>query len=165
MRSYPIRSDPSRLAQLLEVYDENSDGWSNEDLREIFQHQLRTPLLEDLRPAPADVQHLEFAAASQDQQPLKTFGDLLRHTKPPLDLLRLAKDFAKQADNKSDDSLPKKIASALYTLLIAAALVRLDKRITTMNDSDLSQGIKWLMDQSWIEPPMRELAAAALGSV
>jgi hypothetical protein len=149
----------SCLASLFEIYDANAIHWSEADLKEMFQHQLRTPLLEDLRPAPNMVQYLDSTVLAAGCQPLNTFGDLLRHSNPPIELLRLVKEFAKNSDG--DDALPSPVASAMYALIIATAMVRLDVRITTMNDAELRQGLHWVIAQAWIEQPMRQMAVEA----
>jgi len=152
---------PSKLGRLFEICSGQAIGWDQDDLAEIFRHQLNTPLLGDLPLSAIEIQFLDSAACAVDQPALVTFGDLLRHPSPPSGLLKLVKESAKQADGQSDDLLPPPVASALYALSIAAALVRLGERISTMVDADLRQGFQWVIAQPWIEWPMRQLATDA----
>jgi hypothetical protein len=155
----------SGLAGLFEICSGKSIGWGDADLTEIFEHQLRTPLLQDMRAAPAVIQLLDSAMFATLEQPLKTFGDLFRHSNPPIELLRSVKDFAKTSDGPMEDALPAPVASALYTLAIAAAMARLGARITTMSDAELRQGFDWVIAQSWIDAPIRQLAVEALATL
>ena len=56
----------------------------------------------------------------------KTFKDLLSHAEPPVALLELAKEFAKQTLKDSDDKQLKEIASALYYATAGVSRWRLE---------------------------------------
>src|SRR6202034_1517756 len=73
-------------------------GWSAVDLPDILAHQLRTPLLCDLKADPGQLLELLQLSKTNGGAPLNTFEDLLAHPKPPLWLLCLAKDFGKESD-------------------------------------------------------------------
>jgi hypothetical protein len=92
--------------------------------------------------------------------PPGTFGELFQHERPPLELLRLAKDFAKAAQANPGSAIPKEVAWVLYYLSIATALVRLRQRITHLSDVELRQGFDWVLAQSWVADPSRALAEA-----
>ena len=66
---------------------------------------------------------LRLAAESQGLL-LKSFGDLLHHPNPPLELLRLTKDFAKACRLSRSGPLPREIATLLYFASIIVAWVR-----------------------------------------
>jgi hypothetical protein len=155
-------SERSKHISAIDNCDINAMNWSDEDLNEILQHQIRTPLMEELQPEPGNFELVNLLSRTGNQARVATFGDLLTHSNPSLILLKAAKDFAKMAAGPSDDALPKQVAAALYILLNAAAIVRLNQKITTFDDAEWRQNLHWLMAQSWIELPMRNLAKEAL---
>lgn len=152
---------PSSLARLFEISDGHPVEWSESDLPDIFYHQLSASLLNDLRPDANIIQSLGLKGDVKDEPPLHTFGDLLSHPSPPLALLKLAKDFAKLADDRPDDPLPPTVATTLYLLLIAAALVRCNERITAMSNTELRSALEWLEGHPWLNESMRQLALDA----
>ena len=162
LRRGRIKERGIHLARLFEVGSGAVIGWDKSDLAEIFEHQLRSPLLPDLRPSADRIQSLGLAGRSNAGVPLKTFGDLLAHPAPPLPLLQLAKDFAKTADQRADHPLRAEVASALYELTIAAAILRHRTKMTTMAPADLKKGLEWTQQQPWIGIPFRQMAADAL---
>jgi len=98
---------------------------------------------------------------------LKSFGDLFQHPAPALELLELVKDFAKANLEHPESGLPGEIAATLYYTSIAAALVRLDTRISQLREADLARGWQWTLAQAWLDAPTRELltqAVARLGA-
>jgi hypothetical protein len=74
-----------------------------------------------------------------------------------LELLELTKDFAKANMDHAQSSLPGEVAAALYYTSIAAALVRLDTRITRLPDADLRRGLLWTSEQAWLDAETRQL--------
>jgi hypothetical protein len=135
-------------------------------LARIFRVQLGRPLLGALRPLATNLQSLGLAAPSLDGRPLETFGDLFQHPSPPLPLLRLAKDFAKCADTTTTaGQVPADIATALYFLTIATAILRHRSCITTLNIMELEEGLEWTSRQPWLDAPIRQVAATALNSI
>lgn len=57
------------------------------------------------------------------------------------------------------------MAAALYYASIASALVRLDTRISQLNDSDLRRGLLWAKDQPWVDSQTRSILLAALEKI
>jgi hypothetical protein len=92
---------------------------------------------------------------------LKSFSDLFHHPAPPLELLELTKNFAKANMDQSESALPSEVAAALYYTSIAAALVRLDTRISRLADPDLRRGLLWTKDQPWLDYATRQLLQQA----
>jgi hypothetical protein len=162
MRQNRIDPRSSNLAPLLRTGHANTFAWTDRDLAEMFDHQLRTPLLKFLRLAPADLDLLSSLAPAPEQAALLTFGDVFKHSNPPVQILRLIKDYAKHAGADAENSLPRPLASALYSLAIAAALVRGGHRITAMKNPEITEGLDWIIAQSWIDISMRQLATQAL---
>ena len=89
---------------------------------------------------------------------LKSFADLFHHPAPPIELLELVKDFAKANLDHPESGLPGEIAAALYYTSIAAALVRLDARISQLPDADLQRGLRWTMEQAWLDEKTKGIA-------
>lgn len=155
----------SRLATLLEIGLGRFVGWNENDWAEILRHQLASPLLSELKPDAGRIRFLGIDAGSLCGFQLKTFADLLKHPKPPLPLLRLAKDFAKSADGRSGGPLPPEVAQALYVALIAIAIVRHGERITTMNDATLCRNLNWAIGSEWMDGSIRQIATEALATL
>ena len=165
MHGGPLRSnrhDNSRLDRLFELGMGQPVAWDDWELAAILRHQLTVSLLADLKPLASQLQHIGLASQSAGGGPPQTFADLLRHPKPNLALLRLAKDFAKTADARLEDPLPSPVTTALYLSVIAAALVRHSERISAMTDSELRAGFEWTASQPWIGARLRQLARRAV---
>jgi hypothetical protein len=93
---------------------------------------------------------------------LKSFLDLFLHPVPPIELLSLTKDFAKVNMEHPDSSLPHEVAAVLYYASIAAALVRLERRITQLSEAELQRGLNWAREQPWIDGQVKALLDSAL---
>ena len=152
--------------QLATLFDVSTDGgerlWRDEELGAILRHQLSTPMQVDLinieRGLSLKVRNL---AESLDLT-LKSFGDLLAHPNPPVELLKVTKDFAKACRLSSHGSMPCEVASVLYFASIAAALVRCRRRITGLSNDALSDGFRWTLARPWLDEPTRALTEEAL---
>lgn len=159
------KSPPKSLAAFLAAGGERDRLWRPEELSAIFRHQLAAPVLVDLGGFdPATAARLKNLGEAQNLL-LKSFADLFHHPVPPLELLKLTKDFAKSNMDHPDSTLPNEVASALYYTSIAAALVRLDTRITQLSDADLRRGLQWTRDQAWLDDRSKELLAQALEKI
>jgi len=153
--------ESSRLAILFGVGTQREIGWLEDDLRDLLQHQLEMPLAKELYLEASQLRALELAGSDSVQQPLRTFGDLLTHDAPPVWLLESVKEFAKTADSRHDHPLPEKIATALYYLTIASALVRLKRQITSISEDGIFEGLTWLIRQTWVGAREKRLATQA----
>ena len=133
--------------------------------RDFLRHQLSAPILVDLGGFDsANAARLKMLAEAQNLL-LRSFSDLLLHATPPVELLRLAKDFAKANMDHPDGSLPKEVAAVLYYASISAAFLRLDERITQLKDADLERGLRWAKDQAWVNNQIQQLLAEAIGKL
>ena len=130
--------------------------WSITELAAIWRHQLAAPLLLDLG-GMNDAANATVAGHTRSGEKLQTFADLVSHPRPPIDLLQLAKGFAKSRRHAGAAVFPVEIASTLYYLAIVLADLRLGLRITKMDDSQLHRGVQWCLQQPWIDPATREL--------
>ena len=158
-----FETDRRQLATLLDVSSED-DGrlWRDDELGAILRHQLSAPLYVDLINCERGLALKVRNLAESLGLTLKSFGDLLAHPNPPLELLKITKDFAKASRLSPHSPMPREIASVLYFASIAAALVRCGRRITSLSDEALSDGLRWVLGRRWLEEPTRNLTAEAL---
>ena len=156
------KSPPKSLAAFLAAGEERARLWQPEELGAIFQHQMSAPILVDLGALDrATAGRLKTLSNAQGLL-LKSFSDLLLHPVPPIELLTLTKDFAKGNMEQPDSSLPNEVAAVLYYASIAAAFVRLDKRISQLTDADFQRGLAWAKAQSWVQAAFTQLFDQAL---
>jgi hypothetical protein len=92
---------------------------------------------------------------------LSSFADLLHHPRPPLEMLRMTKRFAKAARHHPDSPLPPQVANVLYYASIAAALLRCGRRISELDDASLQKGLAWCTSRDWVDAPLRGLLREA----
>jgi hypothetical protein len=157
-----FKSAPKSLSALLAAGEERARLWRADELGAIFRHQLSAPILVDLGGFDsANAGRLKMLAEAQNLL-LKSFSDLLLHATPPVELLRLSKDFAKANMDHPDGSLPKEVAAVLYYASISAALLRLDERISQLKDAELERGLRWARDQHWVNKQIQQLLAEAI---
>jgi hypothetical protein len=149
-------SAPATLAPLMGLTDETAGQWKPEELAEILRHQLEAQLLFDLREVDATSGKTAIER-EVDAGALHSFGDLFRHPKPPVELLRLTKEFAKSSDMRPASPLPSAVATLLYYAAVVAARIRCGERISQLTDDDLRQGVNWALEQAWIDSVMRKL--------
>jgi hypothetical protein len=158
----PEPNDRHLLAGLMSLAGQHPAGWSATELAAIWKHQLNAPLLLDLGGLSADATatvtlHTHHAAAA-----LQSFADLLAHPSPPIEILQLAKEFAKRQRYAEQAIFPIEIANILYYMSIALASLRHNQSITEMDESKLKQRIQWCLQQQWIDPATRGLFEAEL---
>lgn len=91
-----------------------------------------------------------------------SLGNLLAHPNPPVELLKITKDFAKACRQNPRCPMPQEIASVLYFSSIAVALVRCRCRITGLTNDALAKGFRWVMDQPWLDISTRTLMNESL---
>ena len=150
--------DPVTLSELFSVGEEDRPKvWTAEELREVLAHQLRAALVYDL----GSVGALRDAEAL-GQQGVRTFGDLIRHGSPPVDLLRLAKDYFKSSLVSEDGPLPPDVARLLYYGVIGVAGLRHGQGISSLTRDELTRGLKWATSRDWADQETRNVLAEAL---
>ncbi len=160
-----FKSRAKKLATLMATSEERAKLWRPDELAAIFRHQMSAPMLVDLGSFdPRNATRLRTLSEAQGLL-LKSFADLFHHPAPLIELLELVKDFAKANMDHPDSGLPDEIATTLYYTSIAAALVRLDARISQLLDADLQRGLRWTMEQAWLDAKTKELLAQALGKI
>ena len=106
-----VRStDPQKLSRLWQCDTDALTTWQPDELASIFKHLLAPPLVDELGTiAPQLAESLQQPGTAPGETP-ETFGDLLHHAQPPLDVLKLIKEYCKRADG--DESLRSTLAAA-----------------------------------------------------
>jgi hypothetical protein len=160
-----FKSRPKSLAALLETQSEKARLWAPDELAAIFRHQMATPVFVDLGGFdPGTAVRLKTLSEAQGLL-LKSFSDLFHHPFPPGELLKLTKEFAKANMNHPESGLPTEIINVLYYTSIAAALIRLDMRISQLKDADLRRGLLWAKDLAWIDDETKALLLKAVEKI
>ena len=160
-----FKSRAQKLASLLATGEERTKLWRADELAAIFRHQMASPVLVDLGTFdPQTATRIRLQSEAQGLL-LKSFADLFHHPSPPIELLELIKDFAKANLDHPGSGLPDEIATTLYYASIATALVRLNTRISQLPDADLQSGLRWAMEQAWLDTLTRKLLLQALEKV
>lgn len=155
-------TDRRQLATLLDLSPDAERLWRDEELGALLRHQMTAPMQVDLinleRGLALKVRNLAEAQGLT----LKSFGDLLAHPNPPVELLKITKDFAKACRLSPRSPVPHEIASVLYFASIAAALVRCRRRITGLTNDALAEGFRWVLSRPWLDAPTRALTEESL---
>jgi hypothetical protein len=159
------KSRANKLSSLLATGEDRAQLWRPEELAAVFRHQLASPVVVDLGMFDERTAARLRTVSEAQGLLLKSFADLFQHPVPVRELLELVKDFARANLDQPGSALPKEIATTLYYTSIAAALVRLDVRITQLPDADLHRGLDWVRQQPWLDEPTRVLLTAAAAKV
>jgi hypothetical protein len=160
-----FKSQVKSLAALMDVGSESTRLWGPDELAAIFRHQMSAPVLVDLGGFdPGTALRLKTLSDAQGLL-LKSFSDLFHHASPPIELLRLTKEFAKANMDHPDSGMPTEVVSLLYYMSIATALVRLGVRITQLPDPDLRRGLLWANEQPWLDADSKTLLVKALDMI
>ena len=158
-------SGPAGLARILAQDQPGTALWGPEEMRAMWQHQLQARIEEDLgtvrSPSSSALRSAPETAAFKD----KNFSDLLHHSKPPLALLKLTKDFAKQTIKEAEDSQLKEIAAALYYASYAAGMARYKERLGGMSEPELRGGFDWALGRLWLDQQTKLLITEASASL
>ncbi len=152
----------AELAELLNTDQASEALWSTWELADILRHQLDVPLERGmLSLACTDVSQIT-ALRLTAVPPITTMRSLLEHPSPPLALLEAVKDFAKECRNHPDRGLPAKLSTAIYLACIARSATVSKSVISTLERSDLLDGLHWLQEQPWADPCVRDPASALI---
>lgn len=165
MRPETETAEPGSLKGLLSLQGDTC--WTDQDLQAIYRHQMAAPVRFDLAAIPREAAGNLSSLCDAQSLVLRSFRDLLFHPHPPLQMLEMAKDFAKASMQAPDGPLPPKVASVLYFLAISIALVRSGKYISRLDRASLRCGISTVMSRPWIDDETRSalgLAADMLSS-
>ncbi|HEY1789343.1 MAG TPA: hypothetical protein VGJ73_14380 [Verrucomicrobiae bacterium] len=160
-----VKGRAQQLSALIASGEERGPLWRPDELAAIFRHQMSAPVLMDLGSFdPRTASQLKALTLAQGLL-LSSFADLFNHANPPVQLLQLVKDFAKTNLDHPESGLPREITTTLYYASIAAALVRLDKRISQLSNEDLRRGLRLTQEQPWLDERTKSLLAEALKKI
>jgi hypothetical protein len=156
------RADPSLLARILDVEEATIHAWPQHELGSILRHQLATPVQLDLEGRNSSLHAGPHALPHGQHLGKLTFGELLHHPEPPVELLRQIKHFAKASRKSGESALPAEIATVIYLMAIVVARLRCHTRISEQSDESLAHGIHWVQSQPWVDERTHQLFREAL---
>jgi len=159
-------TEPRRLAALFSLDTSPKKLWHTAELGAMIRHQLEVPLdldacWDDREVPETTVGSTSLGSRSSILPYCRTLSGLLRDPKPPLELLRRVKEFAKTASKHADFPLPEELATVLYGTAIALGLLRHEKRITGLDDEGIRLCLEWITDQPWLPDELRAPLAEA----
>jgi len=158
VKSRDIRtSDAQSLADMMNLDADGPEPWNPEDLGTILEHQLLVPVASDVGGLGKQLAGRPDLVRSLQDLGITSFNDLLHHPRPPVELLKLTKEFAKDCRSHADSPLPDEIATILYFLSIVVAMQKCTQRISQLNHAGLRYGLDWALEQTWLDAPTRKL--------
>ena len=143
---------------MLSLEEAAADIWNPEEMGAMWLHQLGAEVQTDL----AGVEGAAATKGKMQEFAGKSFRQLLQHEHPPIELLRLTKEFAKQTLRDGEEKHLKQLASALYYATYAAGLVRCGTRIGSTKNPDLESGFQWAIELPWLDEGTRALLREGL---
>lgn len=155
------QSSPGRLAQMLGVVFERDPAWTKDELGSVLAHQLDAPLRQELVRAFGPEAARNGRLVPTGQGPAQTFAGVLFDTEPDVVLLVQIKEFAKTQRATPQALIPRNVATVIYLLSIAAALVHGGERITSLQDPPLREAFEWALRLSWIDDNCSALLSKA----
>jgi hypothetical protein len=159
----PFQTDPRSLAPLLD--DAASEIiWCADELGAVWRHQLAAAIEFDLGGWDATWGERLLALQTASGAPARTFGEILHHPQPDVELLVLVKEFAKAHWAHPGSLIPREISLALYYTAIAAARVRRGKVISSLDEATLIEGLRRVLGVPWLDDLTRSLLAEAMKS-
>jgi hypothetical protein len=135
--------------------------WSAEELGAVLEYEMASPLSFDLRGLPpGQAEQLRSLCAAQGML-LNNLTSLVQHPHPPLEALKLLKDFAKTCARRPNGPLPPPVAQVIYYATIASALCRRGQRISALTKAELDRGLQWVLSLPWVKGETRALIESA----
>lgn len=161
----------SSVAFLLGLESE-TDQRSPEAKQEALEHLISIPIEIGLNRLPSALgdklrrrgAELEVVSRARETG-INTFGDLLNHRHPPIEMLKFAKEFGKAIVHSGKTVWPVEVGQALNYAAYAAAFVCWRERLGTLSKADLEKGFRKLAARDWIPPNLRELFTKAAGKL
>jgi hypothetical protein len=150
-------SSPGQLSTLLNLDEQGEKLWQPAELAAVLRHQLTAPLQVDLSNLARKTGQEVKLLAEASGLVLKSFADLLAHPNPPVELLVLAKDYAKACKASLRSPLPSEVAEILYYAAIVSARLRAHRNISSLTDEQLGQGVAWALSCDWLDETTRSL--------
>ena len=151
-----------RLDRLMAMGLHAGQPWTDRELRAVLEFHLDAPLRVESRPgSPPSASPTPVAARKEPRPDLPTIRTLLRHERPPLDLLERVKFFGKANAAASDGDVPREVGLVLYYAAIAVARLRRQKRISRLTDARLRQSLEWMLEQAWVPGDLKAVVRKA----
>jgi hypothetical protein len=155
------------LAALFEL-GTDTDTQSPHARQESLDHLLSIPIERAVNQLPRalagrlrrQAKELQIARRLRESG-LRTFGEMLRHPRPDLEMLKFAKDFGKAVAIHEQTAWPRRVGEVLNYAAYAAALVRLREQVGKLTDADLEKGFQQLASRSWISGEIKDLFGQA----
>jgi hypothetical protein len=136
--------------------------WQESELAAVLRHQMQAPLRVGLETLPRQLAAELRVLCEAQGLLIRSVYDLLDHPLPPLELLRILKDFTKRQAFASGGALPRAVAMVIYYLTIATARIRHGERLTSLTDPEVEQGLDWVRGQAWLDDDTRTMAEERL---
>jgi hypothetical protein len=157
-----LQGKPQHLAALLGLASREGEDWHADEMGAVFSHLWQADLADELAALGPGVSTRASHLAESHDPPIRTLGDLMQSPSPPVELLDMAREFAKACNRRRRFSLPPDVSAALYYLCIGAAAARCRRWITRLPAAEVRGGLQWVLSRDWLPPCARELAAEAL---
>lgn len=138
-----------------------TEPWRPEELRARLSEELSSPMQFELANLDRARASRVFAEAQTRGLLLRSLGELFQHAQPPLELLRLAKDYFKLNQSHAQSELPHDLALGLYYTCIAVALWRHGARISQLDRDELRAAFQWVQAQDWLDEASKLAAREA----
>jgi len=145
------KSDPALLAGMMDMDSDTERAWRPDELGAVLEHQLSAPVELDLSVMRPGFRKRLRTLASAQGLVLSSYRDLFHHPNPPVELLRLVKDFAKASKDDPESPFQPEIAAVLYLGSILVARWRCGAKISAVPDQMLREGAEWVLGQSWVD--------------
>jgi hypothetical protein len=130
----------------------------------MLRHQLDAPLefdLSSLELKGREARDRDKTLTGTTNIQIQTFRDLLFHQQPPLEALKLAKEFFKWRTQSCEKESPVwKVAYLFYLLCLLASGERA-AQLTSLGSKDQLKGAKWALAQTWVDQPTKRLILSA----
>ena len=153
---------PEGLTRILSIDEDVKELWQAQEIEAMWRHQLAAPIGIDLETV-ISVTGTELRKSPHFEAfRQKTFADLFRDPSPPLEVLKLTKEFTKQTLRDCEEGQLRELASALYYASYAAALIYHGQCIGSMSENELRPGFNWALRQGWIDEQTKKLISTAL---
>lgn len=150
-------TDLAFLETLLDPDFVHRRTWQPQELGAMLEHQWDSLFKADMAGLDPAAAGMLTSLCEAQSLSLKSYGDILSHKLPPIELLEIIQDYAKRNLARPGAAIPGEIAELLYVLSIVVARVRWGRRITTQNDSTVLKNIRTLLAHTWLTPPVSEL--------
>jgi hypothetical protein len=144
-------SDPRCLASLMSPEPAGSQ-WQPQELSAVLLHQMRAPLS----------CALGENASTALREENTTFNDQIKEPHPRLELLEAIRASAKEIMSNAASGIPLEVAGVFYYGSIALARLRLNTRISNLDDNSLRQGIQHLAACPWLDDASRAVFTQAI---